>query len=167
MTTDTTTPDPTVTPADLARLHRAIEVAQQARDHGNHPFGSLVLTADGDVVEAENTVVTDGDPTGHAETNLVRLVAQRFDKPTLKAATLYTSTEPCAMCAGAIHWAGIGRVVYALAEQQLLGMVTEQEGESTLDLPCREVFARGGGAVSVSGPALLDEASAVHAGFWG
>ncbi|ROS50337.1 nucleoside deaminase [Frigoribacterium sp. PhB24] len=166
MTTDTTTHDPTVTPADLARLHRAIEVAQQARDHGNHPFGSLLLTSDGEVVEAENTVVTEGDPTGHAETNLVRLVAQRFDKSTLKTATLYTSTEPCAMCAGAIHWAGIGRVVYALAEQQLLGMVTEQEGESTLDLPCREVFARGGGAVSVSGPALVDEAAAVHAGFW-
>jgi len=167
MTTDTSTPDPTVTPADLERLHRAIAVAQDARDHGNHPFGSLLLTAGGEVVEAENTVVTAGDPTGHAETNLVRLVAQRFDKATLKGATLYTSTEPCAMCAGAIHWAGIGRVVYALAEQQLLGMVTEQEGEATLDLPCREVFARGGDAVSVAGPALFDEASAVHAGFWG
>lgn len=165
--TDTITSDPTVTPLDIELLYRAVAVAQRARDHGNHPFGSLLRTASGEVVEGENTVVTAGDPTGHAETNLVRLVSQRFDKSTLKSATLYTSTEPCAMCAGAIHWAGIGRVVYALAEQQLLGMVTEQEGESTLDLPCREVFARGGDAVAVSGPALFDEASAVHAGFWG
>ena len=85
----------------------------------------------------------------------------------LRASTLYTSTEPCAMCAGAIYWAGIPRVVYALPESELRSMVPEQDGEPTMDLPCREVFARGGRAVEVIGPTLAAEAAAVHEGFWG
>ena len=77
------------------------------------------------------------------------------------------STEPCAMCAGAIYWSGIVRVVYALSEHGLAAIVAEQEGVPTMHLPCREVFARGGRPVAVAGPADLPEASAVHEGFWG
>ena len=70
------------------------------------------------------------------------------------------------MCSGAIYWSGIGRVVYALPEQALAAMVPSQNGEPTMDLPCRDVFAAGGSTVHVAGPALLDEAASVHAGFW-
>lgn len=70
------------------------------------------------------------------------------------------------MCAGAIYWSGIGRVVYALPEQDLAAMVPEQDGEPTMDLPCREVFAAGGRPVAVAGPALTTEAAEVHRGFW-
>ncbi|MDP9027310.1 MAG: nucleoside deaminase [Actinomycetota bacterium] len=159
--------DPTsVTPVDEQFLLRAIGVARRAREHGNHPFGALVVTADGRVIEGENTVVTESDPTGHAETNLVRVAARALAREELHASTLYTSTEPCAMCSGAIYWAGIGRVVYALPEQALAAMVPSQDGEPTMDLPCREVFAAGGSTVHVAGPAVLDEAAAVHGGFW-
>ena len=85
--------------------------------HGNHPFAAVLVDEDGRVLlQAENTVVTDRDGTGHAETNLVRLATQRFSPEELARCTIYASTEPCAMCAGAIHWSHIGRVVYALGE---------------------------------------------------
>jgi len=94
-------------------LRRAIELARLAREHGNHPFGALLVDAKGNVVlEAENTVRTDKDVTAHAETNLMRLATARFDRDFLGRCTLYTSTEPCAMCAGALVHARIKRLVY-------------------------------------------------------
>jgi tRNA(Arg) A34 adenosine deaminase TadA len=150
--------------ADLAHLDHAIDLARQARDRGDHPFGSIVVAADGAVVEGLNSVVTATDPTGHAETNVVRAAAATLGVEALATSVLYTSTEPCAMCSGAIYWAGIPRVVYALGEDELRAMVTG--GEPTLELPSREVFARGGRDVLVDGPADLPSAREVHAGFW-
>ncbi|MEV6344273.1 nucleoside deaminase [Actinoplanes sp. NPDC051851] len=154
-----------ITAADEAYLERAVALAWEARRGGNHPFGSLLVTADGTVIEARNTVVTESDPTGHAETNLVRL-AGRLDRATLAGSTLYTSTEPCAMCAGAIYWSGIGRVAFALSEADLATMVEEEEGVPPLRLPSREVFARGGRPITVDGPVPLPSATEVHHGFW-
>lgn len=156
-----------ITDFDLHYLRAAIAVAWRAREHGNHPFGAILVDANHEVVlEAENTVVTECDCTGHAETNLVRLASQRFTPEQLATCTLYTSTEPCAMCAGAIHWSQIGRVVYALSEDDLyaiVGLAPEQ-----LRLPCREVFAHSQRPVLVDNPTtdLAAEARAVHANFW-
>jgi len=117
-------------------------------------------------LQAENTVVTGRDCTGHAETNLMRLSTQHFSLEKLANCTLYTSTEPCAMCSGAIHWGNVRRVVYALSEIDLYILI----GPSSEDLllPCREVFAHSQRHVEVEGPALeLDaEAREVHKGFW-
>ncbi|WP_395242840.1 nucleoside deaminase [Agromyces sp. MMS24-K17] len=153
--------------ADRDGLERAIALARLARARGDHPFGSVVVTADGRSAEGLNSVVTRRDPTGHAETNVVRAASAAFSPAELAGATLYTSTEPCAMCAGAIYWSGIGRVVFALSEADLRAIVDEQEGVPTLDLPSRDVFARGGRPVEVVGPTTTDGASAVHDGFWG
>lgn len=146
-------------------LRRAIEVARQARAHGNHPFGAVLADASGRVLlEAENTVWTGRDVTGHAETNLIRLASAQLPKDTLSNCTLYASTEPCAMCSGAIYWAGVGRVVYGLSEPELYALTgSSHDG---LLLPCREVFAHGGHPIEVIGPMLEDEARQVHAGFW-
>jgi tRNA(Arg) A34 adenosine deaminase TadA len=152
---------------DLQHLRNAIELASRARANGNHPFGSLLVDEDGSVVlEAENTVVTEHDCTAHAELNLVRAAGRRLEPSTLRGCTLYTSTEPCAMCAGAIFWSGIGRVVFALSSETLGSIVRDESGDYTLAMSCREVFARGGRAVDVSGPLLEDEGRAVHDGFW-
>ncbi|KJL36055.1 MULTISPECIES: nucleoside deaminase [Microbacterium] len=159
-------PADALAPVDLGHLEHAITLARAARDRGDHPFGAVVVAPDGTVVEGLNSVVTQDDPTGHAETNLVRAAAARLTTEALRGATLYTSTEPCAMCTGAIYWAGIPRVVYALGEDELIRIVQAQEGIPTLALPCREVFARGGRPVEVIGPVLLPEAAAVHDGFW-
>jgi len=153
----------------IQHLRRAIEIAQNARAHGNHPFGSLLVDENNNVIlEAENTVNTERDCTGHAETNLVRKASQTFDRATLEKCTLYTSTEPCAMCAGAIHWSGIGRVVYALGEAGLYAMTNAGShlDNETMSLPCREVFARCVRPVEVVGPLIEDEARKVHEGFW-
>ena len=148
-------------------LLAAIELARQAREHGNHPFGALLADADGNVVvESENTVVTERDCTGHAETNAMRIASQRFSSEFLQGCTLYASTEPCVMCAGAIYWGNVRRVVFALSEDDLRDMVGGDPGNPTLALPCREVFARGRHEVEVSGPHLREQARAVHEGFW-
>jgi tRNA(Arg) A34 adenosine deaminase TadA len=153
--------------SDADLLRRAVAISVSAVEHGNHPFGALLTDASGAIVlEAENTVTTDRDVTGHAETNLVRLASGRFTPAELAAFTLYTSCEPCAMCSGAIYWAGIGRVVYALSEEGLLALTGSHPENPTLNLPCRVVFAAGQGTVEVSGPQLEDEASAPHRGFW-
>jgi tRNA(Arg) A34 adenosine deaminase TadA len=154
-----------VSEVDDGHLRRAIELARRSREHGNHPFGALLVDGGGAVVlEAENTVVTEHDCTNHAELNLVRAASRRFDEGTLGAFTLYTSTEPCAMCAGAIYWSGIGRVVFALAGATLIAMVGGADEE--LALPCRDVFAHGGRRIAVCGPHLEAEARTVHEGFW-
>lgn len=151
----------------LAFLRRAIDLALAAREHGNHPFGALLVSAEGQVlVEAENTVNTASDCTGHAETNLVRMASQHFDRQTLAGSTLFTSTEPCAMCAGAIYWSGVGRVVFGLAEDRLYQMTGADPSNETMRLPCREVFSRGQRVIEVIGPVLEDEAETVHHGFW-
>jgi len=152
---------------DLFFLRRAVEVARRARDHGNHPFGALLVDSNGvSLLEAENTVETEKDSTGHAETNLVRLASHRYDRDFLQGCTLYTSTEPCAMCAGAIYWSGIGRVVFGLSESRLHDLTGDDPSNPTLSLPCREVFARGQRTIEVSGPWAENEMSRVHEGFW-
>jgi Cytosine/adenosine deaminases len=152
---------------ELEHLKLSISVARRAREHGNHPFGAvLVDEQDRVLLEAENTVVTGRDVTGHAETNLVRLATGQFSPEQLARCTLYSSTEPGAMCAGAIHWSQIGRVIYALSEMDLYEMIGSSPEH--LLLPCREVFAHTQRPIEVQGPvsALQTEARAVHEGFW-
>ncbi len=157
----------TTSDTDLELIRRAIALAASARSRGNHPFGALLTNERGDVIaEAENTVVTDHDITGHAETNLVRMAWGRFPEEVLAQSSLYTSTEPCAMCSGAIYWAGIPRVVYGLPETALAAMTGDDPSNPTLVLSARIVLNSGTRAVEVVGPLLVDEAAAVHAGFW-
>jgi tRNA(Arg) A34 adenosine deaminase TadA len=148
-------------------LRRAIELARLAREHGNHPFGALLVDAKGNVVlEAENTVRTDKDVTAHAETNLMRMATARFDRDFLGRCTLYTSTEPCAMCAGAIYWGNIRHVVFGFSQEQIHAISAGNPENMQLQLSSREVFARGDHPVDVSGPHLPKESAAVHDGFW-
>ena len=154
-----------VSEADRRWLERAVALAWQARERGDHPFGALLVLPGGGLLEALNSVVTGGDPTGHAETNLVRL-AGKADRASLSGSVLYTSTEPCAMCAGAIYWSGIGRVVFALSELSLRAIASSQQGTPTMNLPCRTVFAAGRRATTVLGPAIESEAATPHHGFW-
>jgi tRNA(Arg) A34 adenosine deaminase TadA len=159
-------PEAGVSTFDPRLLEGAVELARQAREGGNHPFGALLAAANGELLaEAMNTVETQRDPTGHAELNLVRLTGH-LGAEVLAATTLYTSTEPCAMCAGGIYWAGIGRVVFALAETDLLSITGVDPRNPTLALPSRQVFAAGSRPVDVIGPVDLAGAREVHEGFW-
>jgi tRNA(Arg) A34 adenosine deaminase TadA len=157
-----------VSDADLERLLReAIALAAAARAAGRHPFGALVAAADGTVLaRAGNESAAGEDPTAHAETVAIRRAAAAHGTAALAGGALVTSAEPCAMCAGAVYWSGLSRVVYGLSERRRRSITGAHPENPTLDLPCRTVFASGQRAVEVTGPLLEDEAAAVHDGFW-
>jgi tRNA(Arg) A34 adenosine deaminase TadA len=152
---------------DLRLLRHAIEVSRRSREHGNHPFGAILVDRDGNVVmEGENIVVTERDCTGHAETNLMRMASKKFDADYLAGCTLYSSAEPCPMCSGAIYWGNVRRVVYALAIEGLFDEYGDNPENFRMHMHCRDVLERVGGNIEVLGPALQEEAKAAHAGFW-
>jgi tRNA(Arg) A34 adenosine deaminase TadA len=132
-------------------LRQAIKLAAEAREGGNPPFGSLLVGADGTVLaEERNSSITDSDITAHPELKLARWAARELDPATAATTTMYTSCQPCGMCAGAIDRSGLGRVVFALSNEQL----------STLKLT-------GGFAGFVQeGPALFDEARVPVEGYY-
>ncbi len=142
-------------------MQTAIDLAWQARRAGNHPFGALLELNGRILLTALNTVNSDHDVTRHAELNLVSLASQQLDADTLAEVTLYTSTEPCAMCAGAIYWAGIRRLVFGCSGAQL-GQIAGGE----FVVPSHEVFAYGKATIAVAGPVLAEQAVAVHQGYW-
>jgi tRNA(Arg) A34 adenosine deaminase TadA len=152
---------------DAKLLRRSFEVAKRAQAHGNHPFGAILVGPDGQVLlERENGYLPGRDMTGHAERVLATDACQAFPPDLLSRCTLYTSAEPCAMCAGAMYWAGIGRVVYGLSEKRLKAITGDHPENPTLDLPCRTVFAAGQRSTEVVGPLLEDEGAALHEAFW-
>src|ERR1700712_5761902 len=148
---------------DLTGLRAAFAVARTSREHGDHPFGAVLVGPDGHVLmQQANGYTSEGrDMTAHAE----RLLATRASKTHwpafLATCTMYVSAEPCAMCAGAIYWAGIGRVVYGQSETSLRAQTGNHPENPTLDLPCRVVFAAGQRQVEVVGPLLEDAAAAL------
>ena len=149
-------------------LRKAFAVAARARDGGDHPFGSILVDADGVVLmEQGNGFTAEGrDMTAHAERLLATRASKAYPQKFLAECTLYTSAEPCAMCSGAIYWAGIGRVVFGQTEHDLKMQTGNHDENPTLDLPCRVVFAAGQRKVEVVGPLLAEEAAALQEGFW-
>ena len=146
-------------------LRRANAVARHALEEGHHPFGAVLVAADGETVLMQQGNV---DAVNHAEAVLAREAALRLDATTLWACTLVTTVEPCAMCAGTQYWAHIGGLVYGMSERRLLEMTGNHAENPTLDLPCREVFARGQKAMRVVGPVtdVETEIAALHQDFW-
>ncbi len=139
----------------------AFAAAQRARENGNPPFGAVLVDPEGAVVlEAMNTIASERDCTGHAETNLMRKASRRFGPGALQDYAMYTSAEPCCMCTAAAFWAGVGRIVFGLSSPRLKSLLGEGRPPS-LDLTCREVIARGQRDIEVVGPLLADEAASV------
>jgi tRNA(Arg) A34 adenosine deaminase TadA len=160
-------PDLSGSELDEHFLRRSFEVARRAVTHGNHPFGAILVDQNRNVlIETENGYMPAHDGTAHAERLLATQACTTLSPDILRNATLYSSAEPCAMCAGAIYWAGIGRLVYGLSEHRLRAVTGNHPENPTLDLPCREVFRSGQRATEVIGPMLEGEAEAVHAGAW-
>jgi tRNA(Arg) A34 adenosine deaminase TadA len=138
-------------------VRQAIALAAQAGKRGDPPFGALLASGDAVLLTAESTANTEGNTTRHAETNLVQKAIQKLTREQIAGATLYTSAEPCVMCTGAIYWAGIRRVVYALPREEFVKL-----GRSSFDVSSRELFARANEKVEVAGPFLIEEALQVH-----
>jgi tRNA(Arg) A34 adenosine deaminase TadA len=150
--------------ADLA-LHEAhmrevFAIARRARAHGNRPFGALLVASNGAVLAAaENRQLTDMQVLAHAEMNLLHRAVKDFSPDVLSTSTLYTSAEPCAMCAGAIFWSGVSRLVFGLSGNrlhQLSGFTPEM-----LVASARDVLASAGRRVEVIGPVFEADAEAL------
>ena len=152
---------------DEALLRRSFEVARRAVEHGNMPFGAILVDARGRIaLESENRSITEHDPTAHAEVMLMHEAARRFEPEYLAQCTMYTSAEPCAMCAGSVYWAGVRRVVYGLDLPGLDAEIGDDPLNPTPHLRAEVVLAGGKFPIAVDGPALVEEAAALHRGFW-
>ena len=157
----------TLNDVDGRYLRQAIALADKARERGNRPFGALIVAANGRVLaEASNANGESGDCTAHAELSAIRLASPLHCRDALATATLYSSAEPCVMCAGAIFWSAIGRVVYGIDAERLRVFRGERLDQKDAELSCRDVFERSSHAIECIGPSLIDEASQSHQGSW-
>jgi len=145
-----------MTEADEPHLCRAIALAAEARAAGDMPFGSLLVGPDGEVlVEDRNTVMTESDITAHPELKTALWASRNLDRAVAARTTMYTSTEPCPMCRGAIARSGLGRVVFALSAEQFADL-------KPLGTPSPDAAE-----VSYEGPSLLEEARVPIEGYNG
>ncbi|MCG2623040.1 nucleoside deaminase [Arthrobacter sp. I2-34] len=152
--------------SDTVFLELAVDLAWQARRAGNRPFGSAVVDPAGTLVATGlNTAVTSGDVTGHSETNAVRAALAQAGTPAtgipLAGHTLYSSTEPCIMCTGALYLAGISRVVYALRSAELDRLSGPNPGVRMLPFSLDAALQAGDG-LTVSEYVPLAAAREVH-----
>jgi tRNA(Arg) A34 adenosine deaminase TadA len=148
---------------DEEYVRAAIDLAREAVANGNTPFGSLLVVGDAVVERSRNTTVTEADITAHPELKLARWAARELDSDERADCTMYTSTEPCEMCAAAIHYAGLDRVVYSVSGESLADL----RGTAESGVPCRDLIERKGGTTDVDGPVLESEGRRVHEEFYG
>ncbi|WP_436901454.1 nucleoside deaminase [Halovenus halobia] len=143
---------------DEEYIHEAIDLAREAVENGNTPFGSL-LVLDGEVIQrSRNTTLTEDDITAHPELKLARWAARELDAEECAETTMYTSTEPCEMCATAIQYAGLGRVVFSVST----GALADLRGSETAGYTCRELIEAKDGTTEVEGPVAEAAGLAVH-----
>lgn len=156
-----------MTRAQIIRALRAANaVAAQMKKFGHHPFGAVLVAPDNETI-----LMSQGNLSAvrHAETELARRAAETYPAEYLSKCTLVTTMEPCAMCAGTIYFANIGRVVYGVTESTLGKLTGSSQVTPTMHMPCRQVFAAGQKLIQVIGPVpeMNDEVVKVHKGFWG
>lgn len=157
----------TITLQDEGLLRQSFKLAEEAKKQGIHPFAAILVDAQGCVLMSQiNGYLPDLDMTGHAERKLMTRASKSYRPDFLATCTMYVSAEPCAMCAGAAYWAGLGRVVYGLSEARLKTITGNHPENPTLDLPCRAVFDAGQRKVEVLGPCLENEAAELQQGVW-
>jgi tRNA(Arg) A34 adenosine deaminase TadA len=151
-----------LTETDLAHLRRCVELAREALDDGDEPFGSVLVSADGEVLLEDRNRVKDGDHTRHPELAIAQWAARHLSVADRAAATVYTSGEHCPMCAAAHGWVGLGRIVVAVRTARLSAWLAEwgEPAPAVATLAVEQVVP---GAV-VDGPAvaLEEEMRALH-----
>lgn len=161
--------DVTFTDMDALRLRRAYALAMAARERGDRPFSAVVVGADGAILaEGLSTQGAGGGGTlAHSEMNAcAAVILAKLPREVMRAATIYSSGEPCAMCSAAIFYTGIGRVVFGLSAAAVLHLRNAQPHTAGLKLSCREVLDTAAEQVVVIGPCLEDEGALPHQGYW-
>ena len=153
--------------AESRHLRRCVELAAEALDAGDEPFGSVLVGADGRILTEDRNRVSSGDPTRHPEFELARWAAANMTPGERAAATVFTSGEHCPMCAAAHGWVGLGRIVYVSSSEQLGAWLAELgvPAPPVRSLPIREVVP----GLEVEGPFpdLAEQVRALHRRFYG
>jgi tRNA(Arg) A34 adenosine deaminase TadA len=143
-------------------IHQCYILATQAVEKGNHPFGALLVHENKILLTAENTVFTDNDKTRHAEMNLVSRANKEIASEILEKSTLYTSTEPCIMCCGAIYWSGISKIVFGCSAE-----ILDEIAGKTIAINSAYVFTKTVNPVAIEGHILEAEGEKIHKNYWG
>ena len=144
---------------DIKAMSLAIEASERAAANGDGPFGATLVSPDGDILlVASNNTKTAADCTGHAEMVLVREAQKQFGLPALRGVTVFASGKPCAMCAGALFWAGVGRIVFAASQADIIRALG---ASPAIPINSRTTLAGAQPAVQIDGPLLGGEAYAV------
>ncbi len=155
---------------DKELLKRTAEIAHDAMEKGNHPFGALLADKDGNILLEQGNEFQEGGSAYHAETLLLLKAAKLYAPEKLKECTLYSNFEPCCMCTGALYWTNVGRLVFGAMEKDLLKFTGDNEENPTFSLSSREVVARGQKEIVIEGPtddvALLELICRDHVDFW-
>ena len=148
----------------VGHIRAANTVARDAVTHGHHPFGAVLVGAEGSVLMRQGNIST----VRHAETELARRAAEAYSREFLWTCTLVSTGEPCAMCAGTLYWANIGSLVYGYEEAKLRALTGDNPENPTMHLPAREVLSSGQKKIEVYGPfpELEEELLAPHQSFW-
>jgi tRNA(Arg) A34 adenosine deaminase TadA len=163
-TTDPARSEPT--PEQMLRhLRRANAIAKRAVAMGRHPFGAILVGPDHETVLLEQG---NAGTVNHAEAVLARTADLNFTPGYLWGCTLYTTVEPCAMCAATQYWANIGRLVYGLDERRLLELTGDHAENPTMDIPSRYIFEHSQKDIRVTGPVpeVEEEIAELHRNFW-
>jgi tRNA(Arg) A34 adenosine deaminase TadA len=158
-----------MTDADAGHLRRAFALAGAARARGDRPFAAVIVAEDGTTLaEGLSTQGTGGGGTlAHSEMNACQaVIAAGVPRDTLRRATIYSSGEPCSMCASAIFYTGIGRVVFGLSAAAILHLRNAQPHTAGLNLSCEAVLGTAAERVEVVGPCLEIEGAVPHQGYW-
>ena len=153
------------TAAELRHLRRCVELATEALEAGDEPFGSVLVAADGTVLAEDHNRVASGDRTRHPEFELARWAAANMTPGERAAATVFTSGEHCPMCAAAHGWVGLGRIVYVSSSEQLASWLQSSESPPPVrNLAIREIVP----ALLVEGPVpdLAEQVRDLHRRFY-
>ncbi|WP_212967579.1 nucleoside deaminase [Lederbergia ruris] len=152
--------------SDLKHLRRCVDLAKTALEKGDEPFGSVLVSADGDVLFEDHNHVAGGDHTQHPEFAIARWAANHMTPEERSKATVYTSGEHCPMCAAAHGWVGLGRIVYASSSEQLVQWLSEMgvAPSRVRNLPIQDVIRD----TTVDGPVpeLAEHVHQLHRQFY-
>lgn len=136
---------------DKYYIRKAIELAYEAKEDGDNPFGSILVDSKGNILmEDKNTQITKNDITGHPELKIAQRAAAKYDEGFLKECTMYNSAEPCTMCTGAIFFSGIGRIVFGISKERMREL--KNKGGPGIKYSIHELLGTSGKDIEVVGP---------------
>jgi len=148
---------------DIKHLRHAFTVAEKSFREGNLPFGCILLSPEGTIIEdGENLVITSENSIAHCEIVLINKLAGKYEREYLRKCAIYATTEPCPMCTAAIFWSGIGKLVYALSKEGYHAVANTTNPDHLFDLSSKQLLKHGGRKVEVNGPLMEEEAKTIY-----